>query len=65
MKIDKNTANACGYENNTMHIVEELHTFYKHSMELHPKSHFKAFHFHQYFYFSLLFLHLQLFSNIT
>ena len=42
--------------NNTMHIVQELHFFYKHSMELHlmklhAKFHYKAFHFHQYFHY--------------
>ena len=47
--------------NNTIYTVQELHIFYKHSMELHlmklhlmglhPKFHHKAFHFHQYFYY--------------
>ena len=49
--------------NNTMYIVQELYTFYKHSMELHltelylmklhPSFHYKAFHSHQYFYYIL------------
>ena len=40
--------------NNTMYIVQELHTFYNHSMglhlkELHSKFHYEAFYFCQYF----------------
>ena len=58
MKIDKNTANAYAcYEKyskycNTVYIVQELHTFLKHSIgshlkELHSKFHYEAFYFHQ------------------
>ena len=52
MLVMKNTAN------NTMYSVQEPHTFYKHSMELHsmklqPKPHYKAFYFHQYFHYIL------------
>ena len=51
MLVMKNTAN------NIMYIVQKLHT-YKYSMELylmklHLKSHYKAFHFHQYFHYIL------------
>ena len=62
MKIDKNTANAyaCNENtgNNTLHIVQELHIFYQYSMEfylmeLHLKSHYRAFNFHQYFHYIL------------
>ena len=30
-----------------------LYSIEFHPMELHPKSHYKAFHFHQYFYYTL------------
>ena len=39
----KNTAN------NTMYNVQELHTFFYHSMRSHRKFHYEAFYFHQYF----------------
>ena len=32
---------------NTIYTMQELHTFYKHSMELYLK-----FHFHKYFYYT-------------
>ena len=44
MLVMKNTAN------NTMYIVQELHTFYNHSMGSHLKFHYEAFYFHQYFH---------------
>ena len=57
MLVMKNIAN------NIMYIVQELHIFYNHlmglysielhPMELHSKSHYKAFHFHQYFCYTL------------
>ena len=47
MLVIKNTTN------NTIYTMQELHTFYKHSVELHLKFHYKAFHFHQYFYYIL------------
>ena len=50
MLVIKNTTN------NTIYTTQELHIFYKHSMELHlmelhlkelhSKFHYKAFHFH-------------------
>ena len=33
--------------------MQELHTFCEHSMKLHLKFHYKAFHFHQYFHYTL------------
>ena len=47
--------------NNPMYIVQELHALLfseiasneLYSMELHSKSHHKAFHFHQHFYYIL------------
>ena len=57
--------------NNTMYIVQELHTFHKHSMELYsmklrPKFHHKEFHFHQYFHYILqLIYQLTFFYNYS
>ena len=65
MKIDKNTANKhmLVMKNIASNTMYNFLLFYKHSMELHvmelylvklhPKFHYKAFHFHQYFHYIL------------
>ena len=50
--------------NNNIYIMQELHTFYKNSMELQLKFHYKEFHFHQYFHYILRLIY-QLFFFCT
>ena len=70
MPVMKNTTN------NTMYIVQELHTFYNHSMglhlkELHSKFHYEAFYFCQYFHcilqliYQLICFYIYNFYNLT
>ena len=47
MLVIKNTAN------NTMYIVQELHTFYDYSMGSHPKFYYEAFYLHHCFQYIL------------
>ena len=45
--------------NNTMYIMQELHTFYNHS-----NNYYKPFYFHQYFHYMLQLIYQLVFSTL-